>query len=107
MNDQFFPELARRLKREGISTGPVEKDCLPVLADGQAAVLVMPRSTVAFNADVERCPEADSVYDLTFRLSREVYEYTEAMATAPPWNPAIISTAGTTTEPPSRTSPAA
>ena len=84
MNDQFFPELARRLKREGISTGPVEKDCLPVLADGQAAVLVMPRSTVAFNADVERCPEADSVYDLTFRLSREVYEYTEAMATAPP-----------------------
>ena len=84
MNDQFFPELARRLKREGISTGPVEKDCLLVLADGQAAVLVMPRSTVAFNADVERCPEADSVYDLTFRLSREVYEYTEAMAAAPP-----------------------
>ncbi len=84
MNDQFFPELARRLKREGISTGPVEKDCLPVLADGQAAVLVMPRGTVAFNAGVERGPEADSVYDLTFRLSREVYEYTEAMATAPP-----------------------
>ena len=28
--------------------------------------------------------EADSVYDLTFRLSREVYEYTEAMASAPP-----------------------
>ena len=84
MNDKFFPELARRLKQEGISTGPVEKDCLPVLADGQAAVLVMPRGTVAFNADVERCPEADSVYDLTFRLSREVYEYTEAMASAPP-----------------------
>ena len=37
MNDKFFPELARRLKREGISTGPVEKGCLPVLADGRAA----------------------------------------------------------------------
>ena len=84
MNDKFFPELARRLKREGISTGPVEKGCLPVLADGRAAVLVMSHGTVAFNADVERGPEADSVYDLTFRLSREVYEYTEAMASAPP-----------------------
>ena len=83
MNDKFFPELARRLKREGIDTGPVEKERLPVLADGRAAVLVMPRGTVTFNADVERGPEADSVYDLTFRLSREVYEYTEAMASAP------------------------
>lgn len=62
MNNKFFPELARRLKREGISTGPVEKGCLPVLADGQAAVLVMSHGTVAFNADVERGPEADSVY---------------------------------------------
>ena len=84
MNDKFFSELARRLKREGIDTGPVEKERLPVLADGRAAVLVMPRGTVAFNAGVERGPEADRVYDLTFRLSREVYEYTGAMASAPP-----------------------
>ena len=84
MNDKFFSELARRLKREGIATGPVEKGCLPMLADGRAAVLVMPRGGVVFNADAERGPEADSVYDLTFALSREVYEYTEAMASAPP-----------------------
>ena len=84
MNDKFFPELARRLKREGISTGPVENACLPVLVDGRAAVMVMPRGTVAFNADVEHGPEADSVYDLTSALSQEVYEYTEAMASAPP-----------------------
>ena len=84
MNDKFFSELARRLKREGIATGPVEKGCLPVLADGRAAVLVMPRGGVAFNADVERGPEANSVYDLTYKLSREVYEYTGAMASAPP-----------------------
>ena len=84
MNNKFFPELARRLKREGISTGPVEKGRLPVLADGQAAVRVLPQGGVAFNADVERGPEADSVYNLTFALSREVREYTEAMASAPP-----------------------
>lgn len=84
MNDKFFSELARRLKREGIATGSVEKGCLPVLADGRAAVLVMPRGGVVFNADVERGPEANSVYDLTYKLSREVYEYTGAMASAPP-----------------------
>ena len=84
MNDKFFSELARRLKREGIATGPVEKGCLPVLADGRAAVLVMSHGTVAFNADVERGPEANSVYDITYKLSREVYEYTGAMASAPP-----------------------
>ena len=56
MNDKFFPELARRLKREGIATSPVEKGCLPVLADGRAAVLVMPRGGVVFNADAERGP---------------------------------------------------
>ena len=84
MNDKFFSELARRLKREGIATGPVEKGCLPVLADGRAAVLVMSHGTVAFNADVERGPEANSVYDLTYKLSREVYEYPGAMASAPP-----------------------
>ena len=84
MNEKFFPELARRLKREGIATSPVEKGCLPVLADGRAAVLVLPQGGVAFNADVERGPEADSVYNLTFALSREVREYTEAMASAPP-----------------------
>ena len=38
MNDKFFPELARRLKREGISTGPVEKKRLPVLLDGQEVI---------------------------------------------------------------------
>ena len=44
----------------------------------------MSHGTVAFNADVERGPEANSVYDLTYKLSREVYEYTGAMASAPP-----------------------
>ena len=38
MNDKFFPELARRLKREGISTGPVEMERLPVLLDGQEVI---------------------------------------------------------------------
>ena len=39
MNDKFFPELARRLKREGIATDPVEKGCLPVLADGRLSLI--------------------------------------------------------------------
>ena len=34
MNEEFFPELTRRLWQEGIAIGPVEKDRLPVLLNG-------------------------------------------------------------------------
>lgn len=78
MNDQFFPELSRRLKWEGISVGPVDKGHLPVLADGQTAVLVTPHGSIMLNAEMERSPVADGVYDSVSRLNREVYEYTEA-----------------------------
>ena len=50
MNDKFFPELSRRLKREGISTGPVEKASLPVLVEGRQAMWVQSWGGVIFNA---------------------------------------------------------
>ena len=40
MNEKFFPELSRRLRQEGVDTGPVEKNCLPVLLNGQEAMWV-------------------------------------------------------------------
>ena len=35
MNEKFFPELARRLRQEGVATGPAEENQLPVLLNGQ------------------------------------------------------------------------
>ena len=43
MNKKFFPELARRLRQEGIATGPSEKDRLPVLLDNQEVMWVEPQ----------------------------------------------------------------
>lgn len=84
MNDKFFPELARRLKREGIATLPVEKACLPVLAGGQKAMWVQSWGGVIFNAGAVNDPAANRVYDTVAGISAQVYEYTEAMAAAPP-----------------------
>ena len=34
MSEEFSPELTRRLRQEGISIGPMEKDHLPVPLSG-------------------------------------------------------------------------
>ena len=38
MNTKFFPELSRRPRQEGVTTGQAEKDRLPVLLNGQEAM---------------------------------------------------------------------
>lgn len=84
MNDKFFPELARRLKREGISTGPVEKERLPVLLDGQKVMAVAPGGTIFLMPETADTQPVVDAYDTVVRISAQVHEYTEAMATAPP-----------------------
>ena len=83
MNDKFFPELSRRLKREGISTGPVEKASLPVLVEGRQAMWVQSWGGVIFNAGSVNDPAVDQIHDTVAEISAQVYEYTEAMAAAP------------------------
>ena len=83
MNDKFFPELSRRLKREGISTGPVEKASLPVLVKGRQAMWVQSWGGVIFNAGSVNDPAVDQIHDTVAEISAQVYEYTEAMAAAP------------------------
>lgn len=84
MNDKFFPELARRLEREGIATLPVEKACLPVVVGGQEAMWVQSWGGVIFNTGAVNDPAANRVHDTVAGISAQVYEYTEAMDTAPP-----------------------
>lgn len=83
MNDKFFPELARRLKQEGIVTAPVDKACLPVLVDGREAMWIEPRGAVVLKAGSQDDPQVKQVYETTIRASAQVYEYTEAMSAAP------------------------
>ena len=83
MNEKFFPELTRRLRAEGVATGPVEKGCLPVLLDGQEVVWVGPQGHIVLVAGAVDDPMADPVYEAVRRWSAPVYEYTEAMALGP------------------------
>ena len=83
MNEKFFPELARRLRAEGVATGPVEKGCLPVLLDGQEVMWVEPQGYIVFVAEAANDPKTDQLYCTVRDTSVLVNEYTRAMASAP------------------------
>lgn len=83
MNEKFFPELARRLRQEGITTGPAETDCLPILVDGRAAMTVNSRGTIFLTPGAADSLKTHQVYDTTARIGAQVHEYITAMETAP------------------------
>ena len=83
MNKKFFPELARRLRQEGVATGPVEKDRLPVLLNGQEVMWVEPQGYIVFVAGATDDPQANQIYCTIRDSSVLVNEYTRAMASAP------------------------
>lgn len=84
MNDKFFPELARRLKREGIDTGPVEQERLPVLLDGQEVMAVAPGGTIFLMPETADTQPVVDTYDIVAGISAQVREYAEAMVSGPP-----------------------
>ena len=83
MNEKFFPELARRLRLEGISTGPAEKNRLPVLLNGQEVMWVEPQGCIVLVAGMQDSPEATDIYCTVRDNSFLVNEYIRAMASAP------------------------
>ena len=83
MNDKFFPELARRLKREGIATGQTEKGHLPVLLEGREVMSVAPGGTIFLRPETANDQPVIRAYDVVAGISAQVCEYTEAMAAAP------------------------
>ena len=83
MNNRFFPELARRLKREGITTLPVEQDRMPVLLDGQEVMSVAPGGTIFLQAETADSQPVVDAYDIVAGVTAQVCEYTRAMAAAP------------------------
>ena len=83
MNNKFFGELARRLKREGITTLPVEQERMPVLLDGQEVMAVAPGGTIFLQAETADSQPVMDAYDVVARVTAQVCEYTGAMAAAP------------------------
>jgi len=83
MNEKFFPELSRRLKREGIATGQVEKDHLPVLLEGREVMSVASGGTIFLRPETANDQPVISAYNVVAGISAQVCEYTEAMAAAP------------------------
>ena len=83
MNKKFFPELARRLRQEGVATGPAEENRLPVLLNGQEVMWVETDGFIVLAAGAKDDPETNRVYETVRSLSAPVYEYTGAMASAP------------------------
>ena len=83
MNERFFPELARRLRQEGVTTGPAEEKRLPVLLDGQEVMWVETDGFIVLAAKFVDDPDASHIYETVRQWSAPVYEYTDAMASAP------------------------
>ena len=83
MNEKFFPELSRRLRREGIPIGELANNRLPVLLKDQAVIWVDVENTIFSNAQTVNDPECVKLYDQVSEISAQVYDYTTAIASAP------------------------
>lgn len=83
MNDKFFPELTRRLRREGITVGEAGS-YLPVLAEGRTVMRIDQGGTILLAPGAMDDPVVGRTYDAVDRITTQVREYTTAMVTAPP-----------------------
>ena len=83
MNDKYFSELSRLLKKHGIITGPVDNNCLPVLLNGQTVMWVDTKGYIMLTIAAVDDPRADRIYETVKRYSSPVWEFSEAMESAP------------------------
>lgn len=83
MKEQYFNELARRLREEGIETAQSEENRLDVLLNGCPAFFVSPSSDVFLLLAGDRQLEVSELYYRVGQLADEVYGYVEAVEHAP------------------------
>ena len=83
MNEKFFPELTRRLQREGITTGEAANGFLPVLVEDRPAMRIDQEGMILLAPDTKDNPEVKRAYDAVAGITAEVREYTTAIDTAP------------------------
>lgn len=83
MNEKFFPELSRRLKREDIAIGEMVNSRLPVLLDGQAAMWIGSKGAICLKSELAHDQPCGRLYDRVAGISAQVHEYTTAIEAAP------------------------
>ena len=83
MKEQYFNELARRLREEGIETAQSEENRLDVLLNGCPSFFVSPSSDVFLLPAGDRQLEVSELYYRVGQLADEVYGYVEAVEQAP------------------------
>ena len=63
MNEKFFPELARRLRAEGVTTDPADEKRLPVLLDGEKVMWVKTDGGIVLTAGARDDTNAARIYE--------------------------------------------
>lgn len=76
MND-YFTELSRVLKHNGIQTAPPKNSRLPVLIAGETIARIEPNGSVWFAKDKYGTPMADEIYHKATEISARVLEYAQ------------------------------
>ena len=79
MKETYFRELIRRLREEGIETGPPANDHVPVQMEGRTVFYITTGGDVLLLPETAKDPAAGALYDRAGPLAAEVLEYTAAM----------------------------
>ena len=83
MKEQYFKELARRLREEQIGSAMAGGDRLEVSLRGQPVLYVSPNSEVFLLPAGSGSEEANDLYHRVAATADGVYEYVEAVVNAP------------------------
>ena len=81
--NEYFTELSRVLKHNGIQTAPPQNSRLPVLIAGETSAQIEPNGSVWFAKDKYGTPMADEIYHKATEISARVLEYFTAVKRAP------------------------
>ena len=83
MRENFYAELSRRLREEGIESSYAGTQNLNVLLHGQPVLCVTPSSEIFILPAGSKNEEVNDLYHRVGATADEVYEYVEAVQSSP------------------------
>lgn len=82
--EKFFDELTHRLTSQGLTTGTLSDEHLPVLVDDVELFRINGEGTILYRSEDINTPEKDALLDRATSLSLNIKEYVSAMEDALP-----------------------